>query len=215
MDEDSAAARDGAVTAEDDAAPPDCIGARRGDPSLVFDFEYNLKLRNELRIVSTPIGTLPARNNRKDLSGAPFLLTAVQTELAEEAHSSRMRDTAPPSPPSSGSGHPSRDVAALLDATCARHNFEPRELVYRDLWARGLYVTPALQYGADFAAYRDDPSRCHSCATVTVLDEAAQIPVTRVVAAVRVAEANRKQVRESTPRNHPYVSERLNGDVGE
>jgi tRNA splicing endonuclease len=60
-------------------------------------------------------------------------------------------------------------VDALRTQVYAGRNGELRARVYRDLWERGYFITPGLQFGGDFLAYAGDPRMNHSVFIVVVL----------------------------------------------
>lgn len=67
-----------------------------------------------------------------------------------------------------------------------------RDLVFRDLWEQGYYLTSAQKYGGDFLVYSDLPSRTHSSYIAIVLPW--EQPKSSLVSLARVASKVKKSI---------------------
>eukprot|EP01006_Ploeotia_vitrea_P013900 TRINITY_DN36509_c0_g1_i2.p1 TRINITY_DN36509_c0_g1~~TRINITY_DN36509_c0_g1_i2.p1 ORF type:complete len:247 (-),score=1.97 TRINITY_DN36509_c0_g1_i2:45-785(-) len=67
-------------------------------------------------------------------------------------------------------------------------------VVFCDLWRRGYYLSNGDNYGADFAVYNDDPSRCHAEFIVSLRDGNEHISALQLIAWCRLANTVKKKL---------------------
>lgn len=67
-----------------------------------------------------------------------------------------------------------------------------RDVVFRDLWEKGYYLTSGLKYGGDFLVYADLPSKTHSSHIAIVLPW--KQPQNTLVSLARVATKVKKNI---------------------
>ncbi|NXP81063.1 SEN34 endonuclease, partial [Ramphastos sulfuratus] len=63
---------------------------------------------------------------------------------------------------------------------------------YRDLWGRGLHLTPGGKFGGDFLVYPGPPARFHAAAIALAPPEGAGLALAELVAAARLGTSVRK-----------------------
>ena len=83
------------------------------------------------------------------------------------------------------------EVIGLSNYEENKHSKEFR--VYKDLKARGFYVTSGFKYGTDFLLYRDDPNFIHSEFFLNVYHKEDQIDVKQLINAERLGVSIKKQ----------------------
>lgn len=92
---------------------------------------------------------------------------------------------------------PERDRVALGDlrkrAKKLYEEFDRRYAVYKDLRAKGLFVTPGVKFGCDFAVYKHGPGIDHAPFMVSVKSRKDEITATEMVKAGRLATTVRKR----------------------
>lgn len=71
--------------------------------------------------------------------------------------------------------------------------FDMKYAVYRDMRDRGLFVTPGIKYGCDFAAYKQGPGIDHAPYMVSVKKAKDEVTATEIVKAGRLATTVRKR----------------------
>ncbi len=68
----------------------------------------------------------------------------------------------------------------------------PHAMAFRALWERGLYITPALAFGADYLCYRGDPMRHHAHLLVHVSRPGRALRPVELACAARLAGSVKK-----------------------
>jgi tRNA-intron endonuclease len=86
--------------------------------------------------------------------------------------------------------------------TRARALYEEFDLkydVYRDMRDRGLFVTPGIKYGCDFAVYKQGPGVDHAPYMISVKKAKDEVTATDIVKAGRLATTVRKRFILAVP----------------
>jgi len=78
-------------------------------------------------------------------------------------------------------------------------DFDLRYAVYRDLRDQGLFVTPGIKYGCDFAVYKHGPGVEHAPYMVSVKNRKDEVTATEIVKAGRLATTVRKRFIIAVP----------------
>ncbi|UCG45121.1 MAG: tRNA-intron lyase [Candidatus Bathyarchaeota archaeon] len=77
--------------------------------------------------------------------------------------------------------------------------FDMKYSVYRDMRDRGLFVTPGIKYGCDFAVYKQGPGVDHAPYMVSVKKSKDEVTATDIVKAGRLATTVRKRFIIAVP----------------
>ena len=77
--------------------------------------------------------------------------------------------------------------------------FNGKYTVYRDLRGNGLFVTPGIKFGCDFAVYKHGPGIEHAPYMVSVKKARSEITATEIVKAGRLATTVRKRFIIAVP----------------
>ncbi len=77
--------------------------------------------------------------------------------------------------------------------------FNTKYSVYRDLRDKGLFVTPGIKYGCDFAVYKQGPGVDHAPYMVSVKKGKDEVTATDIVKAGRLATTVRKRFIIAVP----------------
>lgn len=75
---------------------------------------------------------------------------------------------------------------------CSKRDQPLRNLVFKDLWEHGFFLTSGLKYGGDFLVYEEDPSRRHSLYIALIVPW--KQTITSLVALARIATQVKKKV---------------------
>ena len=77
--------------------------------------------------------------------------------------------------------------------------FDLKYTVYRDMRDRGLFVTPGIKYGCDFAVYKQGPGVDHAPYMISVKKAKDEVTATDIVKAGRLATTVRKRFIMAIP----------------
>jgi len=77
--------------------------------------------------------------------------------------------------------------------------FDLKYAVYRDMRDRGLFVTPGIKYGCDFAVYKQGPGVDHAPYMISVKKAKDEVTATDIVKAGRLATTVRKRFIMAIP----------------
>lgn len=160
---------------------------------LVWDPRHIYVLRCSHRLVGALLGPPPSRQAYRQAAdnGAPLSLSFEETLLAAEEGIADVVDG------SSGTYGAIRDVRPEpVPLQALRLNRTDRELqrahVFRQLWARGHFVTSGAAFGADYLCYPGDPIQHHAHLLVHVTCTARPLRPLELVAAARLAASVKK-----------------------
>lgn len=87
----------------------------------------------------------------------------------------------------------------LARARALYEEFDMKYSVYRDMRSRGLFVTPGIKYGCDFAVYKQGPGVDHAPYMVSVKKSKDEVTATDIVKAGRLATTVRKRFIIAVP----------------
>ena len=87
----------------------------------------------------------------------------------------------------------------LARARALYEEFDMKYSVYRDMRDIGLFVTPGIKYGCDFAVYKQGPGVDHAPYMVSVKKSKDEVTATDIVKAGRLATTVRKRFIIAVP----------------
>ena len=192
-----------------------------GGRFLVWEPRHIHALRCQHRIVGCLVGALPSSKRQAAQLGPPLSLSFEEVLLAAEeglievvdcassSYDDSASSTAAPAAPVTPASAPAT-AFRTIPTECAEWRAAPlpaltlellraagtgrqaHARVFRDLWARGWFVTLGTKFGADYLAYPGDPRHHHATHTVHVMRPEQPLRPLELVAATRLANDARK-----------------------
>ncbi|KAJ2781235.1 tRNA-splicing endonuclease subunit [Coemansia javaensis] len=143
-----------------------------GGHVLVADADLALALRTEHRVVGSLEGSHPTNPLQNNYLGLPLVLLPEEAALLV----------------AEGAAEIAGDPFAWPETDRDRLRFA----LFRDLHARGFYVTRGVKFGGDYLLYPGEPMRHHSSHVVTLVDRDQGLAPRELVAVGRVCTAVKK-----------------------
>ncbi|KAJ2741027.1 tRNA-splicing endonuclease subunit [Coemansia sp. BCRC 34301] len=140
---------------------------------MVFDAETVVRLRRDYRIVGALEGSHPTNPQQNNYYGLPLVLLPEEAALLSQ------------DPTISG-----LDTAQLCWPRSEHEKL--RFSMYRDLHARGFYITRGIKFGADYLLYPGEPMRYHSHYVVSLVEHDQALTPRELVALGRLGTSVKK-----------------------
>jgi tRNA-splicing endonuclease subunit Sen34 len=143
-------------------------------------------LRREKRIVGAMVGSLPGHPSQNTQLSLPLVLLPEEVTWCLECGWIRLLQVPHGHGEVDGSSDPSSWPKALWSFPHTEEE-KQRYLVFKELYARGHYITSGLLFGGDFAAYPGDPLQFHAEMIVAVRPYREEVSPLALVSLARLA----------------------------
>ncbi|KAI8079787.1 tRNA intron endonuclease [Halteromyces radiatus] len=147
-----------------------------GNKPLIFNVDDVKRLRCDLRIVGSLVGSLPRFPQQNSFYGLPVLLLPEEATFVLQNGWGTLSDN---------------DTTGEKDKTWVNEK-SIKYQVYRYLWQQGLYITSGEKFGGDYLAYPGDPMRFHSHYIISVQQDGQTWSLMDLVAMGRLATNTKK-----------------------